>query len=107
MVPPPAVLPFAPAFPLDRHPPATTASIASTSPAPIRLVSLMSRRSFPRWGRMLTRRAGFDKVAAVLTMPAPLRGGSRAMAYQPKKTDKFTFGLWTLGNPGRDPFGEP
>ena len=29
------------------------------------------------------------------------------MPYQPKKSDKFTFGLWTLANPGRDPFGEP
>ena len=29
------------------------------------------------------------------------------MAYEPKKSDKFTFGLWTLSNPGRDPFGEP
>lgn len=28
-------------------------------------------------------------------------------AYQPQKTDKFTFGLWTVSNPGRDPFGEP
>jgi len=28
-------------------------------------------------------------------------------SYEPKKSDKFTFGLWTLGNPGRDPFGEP
>jgi len=28
-------------------------------------------------------------------------------AYAPKKSDKFTFGLWTVGNPGRDPFGEP
>jgi xylose isomerase len=27
--------------------------------------------------------------------------------YAPKKSDKFTFGLWTVGNPGRDPFGEP
>jgi xylose isomerase len=27
--------------------------------------------------------------------------------YQPKKEHKFTFGLWTIGNPGRDPFGEP
>src|SRR5688572_2735317 len=27
-------------------------------------------------------------------------------AYSPKKTDKFTFGLWTVGNPGRDPFGD-
>jgi xylose isomerase len=26
--------------------------------------------------------------------------------YQPKKADKFTFGLWTIGNTGRDPFGE-
>lgn len=25
----------------------------------------------------------------------------------PKKTDLFTFGLWTVGNTGRDPFGEP
>jgi xylose isomerase len=28
-------------------------------------------------------------------------------AYEPQKSDKFTFGLWTLGNAGRDPFGEP
>ena len=27
--------------------------------------------------------------------------------YEPTKDDKFTFGLWTVGNPGRDPFGEP
>lgn len=27
--------------------------------------------------------------------------------YQPKPEDKFTFGLWTVGNVGRDPFGEP
>jgi xylose isomerase len=27
--------------------------------------------------------------------------------YTPKKSDKFTFGLWTVGNPGRDPFGDP
>jgi xylose isomerase len=26
-------------------------------------------------------------------------------AYTPQKSDKFTFGLWTFGNPGRDPFG--
>lgn len=25
----------------------------------------------------------------------------------PKPEDKFTFGLWTVGNVGRDPFGEP
>jgi xylose isomerase len=27
--------------------------------------------------------------------------------YQPQKSDRFTFGLWTFGNPGRDPFGDP
>src|SRR5580658_1787057 len=26
--------------------------------------------------------------------------------YQPKREHKFSFGLWTVGNPGRDPFGE-
>jgi len=28
-------------------------------------------------------------------------------AYTPTPEDKFTFGLWTVGNIGRDPFGEP
>ena len=28
-------------------------------------------------------------------------------AYTPRPEDHFTFGLWTVGNPGRDPFGEP
>lgn len=27
--------------------------------------------------------------------------------YSPTAEDKFTFGLWTVGNVGRDPFGEP
>ena len=27
--------------------------------------------------------------------------------YQPRPEHKFTFGLWTVGNVGRDPFGEP
>jgi xylose isomerase len=27
--------------------------------------------------------------------------------FQPKPEHRFTFGLWTVGNPGRDPFGEP
>src|SRR5512137_1767184 len=27
--------------------------------------------------------------------------------YAPKPEHKFTFGLWTVGNTGRDPFGEP
>lgn len=28
-------------------------------------------------------------------------------SYTPQKSDQFTFGLWTVGNPGRDPFGGP
>jgi xylose isomerase len=27
--------------------------------------------------------------------------------FQPQPEHKFSFGLWTVGNPGRDPFGEP
>ena len=27
--------------------------------------------------------------------------------FTPQPADKFTFGLWTVGNRGRDPFGEP
>jgi xylose isomerase len=27
------------------------------------------------------------------------------MAYEPKPEHHFTFGLWTLGHQGRDPFG--
>ena len=30
-----------------------------------------------------------------------------ADSYTPTREDKFTFGLWTVGNIGRDPFGEP
>jgi len=30
-----------------------------------------------------------------------------ADAFAPDKKKKFTFGLWTVGNPGRDPFGGP
>src|SRR5690606_18933074 len=29
------------------------------------------------------------------------------MAYEPQPEHKFTFGLWTVGNVGRDPFGVP
>ena len=28
------------------------------------------------------------------------------MSYEPKPEHKFTFGLWTIGNTGRDPFGD-
>jgi xylose isomerase len=38
-----------------------------------------------------------------------LREGQPTMSdsYQPRADDHFTFGLWTVGNIGRDPFGEP
>jgi xylose isomerase len=29
------------------------------------------------------------------------------MDYSPRPEDRFTFGLWTVGNTGRDPFGQP
>ena len=28
-------------------------------------------------------------------------------AFTPRPEQHFTFGLWTVGNPGRDPFGDP
>jgi xylose isomerase len=33
------------------------------------------------------------------------KSGPTSEAYRPTKADKFTFGLWTVGNRGRDPFG--
>ncbi|HDL86706.1 MAG TPA: xylose isomerase, partial [Candidatus Acetothermia bacterium] len=27
--------------------------------------------------------------------------------YEPKPEDRFTFGLWTVGNTGKDSFGDP
>ena len=32
---------------------------------------------------------------------------TRNDAYTPRPEDHFTFGLWTVGNTGRDPFGDP
>ena len=31
---------------------------------------------------------------------------TKGQQYQPKAEHKFSFGLWTLGNVGRDPFGD-
>ncbi|MDB5082084.1 MAG: xylose isomerase [Chloroflexi bacterium] len=36
----------------------------------------------------------------------PLANEAASDQYAPKKEDKFTFGLWTVGNRGRDPFGD-
>jgi xylose isomerase len=37
---------------------------------------------------------------------ARLTHESTSDQYAPRKEDKFTFGLWTVGNQGRDPFGD-
>jgi len=35
-------------------------------------------------------------------------GGSMSQdTYQPTRADRFSFGLWTVGHPGMDPFGDP
>ena len=31
---------------------------------------------------------------------------TKASDYQPRPEDKFSFGLWTVGNRGRHPFGD-
>src|SRR4028118_1024845 len=36
----------------------------------------------------------------------PLTHERTSDQFAPQKTDKFTFGLWTVGNRGRDPFGD-
>jgi xylose isomerase len=36
----------------------------------------------------------------------PLVGEETSDQYKPTKADKFSFGLWTVGNRGRDPFGD-
>ena len=41
-----------------------------------------------------------------MTLPPQLARESTGDQYAPKKEDKFSFGLWTVGNRGRDPFGD-
>ena len=41
-----------------------------------------------------------------MTLPPQLARESTSDHYAPKKEDKFSFGLWTVGNRGRDPFGD-
>src|SRR6266849_1157692 len=41
-----------------------------------------------------------------MTQPPQLTRESTSDQYAPKKEDKFSFGLWTVGNRGRDPFGD-
>src|SRR5437667_8966845 len=39
-------------------------------------------------------------------LPPQLTRESASSQYIPRKEDKFSFGLWTVGNRGRDPFGD-
>src|SRR5436309_676065 len=41
-----------------------------------------------------------------MTLASQLARESSSDQYAPKKEDKFSFGLWTVGNRGRDPFGD-
>lgn len=41
-----------------------------------------------------------------MTLPTELTRESTSDQFTPKKADKFTFGLWTVANQGRDPFGD-
>jgi xylose isomerase len=41
-----------------------------------------------------------------MTLHGQLARESASDQYAPKKEDKFSFGLWTVGNRGRDPFGD-
>ena len=40
-------------------------------------------------------------------MPEPDAGDRDLLKSTSMSEPRFTFGLWTVGNPGRDPFGEP
>src|SRR5260370_14118683 len=42
----------------------------------------------------------------LMTLPPQVAQERSSDQYAPKKTDKFSFGLWTVGNRGRDPFGD-
>ncbi|MFL5626447.1 MAG: xylose isomerase [Ktedonobacteraceae bacterium] len=41
-----------------------------------------------------------------MSSSTPLARERTSDQYAPKKEDKFSFGLWTVGNRGRDPFGD-
>src|SRR6201987_32945 len=43
-----------------------------------------------------------------MTTPRPQNAARERTSdeYTPKKSDQFSFGLWTVGNRGRDPFGD-
>src|SRR5579862_6064875 len=48
---------------------------------------------------------GRESILKVSNPPTERTAASMS-DYTPQKSDKFTFGLWTVGNRGRDPFGD-
>src|ERR1700748_506697 len=63
----------------------------------------MCGSSEPKWG---CNRATYQDRTPPLARPAST--GHRNLFQSALMSDhRFTFGLWTVGNPGRDPFGEP
>lgn len=65
--------------------------------------------SLNRPGQSPRRRAAARVRAAVACRPraAPHDQPATCDPFDPRPEDRFTFGLWTVGNPGADPFGAP
>ena len=51
--------------------------------------------------------AGPAEQMEVRVMAQLIGGAPSEEALRPSPEHKFTFGLWTVGNAGRDPFGDP
>jgi xylose isomerase len=47
-----------------------------------------------------------ENVFMTASLPPQVQRESKSDQYAPRKEDKFSFGLWTVGNRGRDPFGD-
>ena len=60
-----------------------------------------------RRGRDAERRGGTRRVPRDLESDVRRAEGAVMTSFQPTPEDKFTFGLWTVGWIGRDPFGDP
>jgi xylose isomerase len=62
----------------------------------------------PRQARCVTFSVELSPPAAAITAAAAIaHEKEKPVSYAPRPEDKFTFGLWTVGQIGRDPFGEP
>ena len=46
-------------------------------------------------------------VLGLCSPPPEMAAKPKPAALEPRPEHKFSFGLWTVGNPGRDPFGGP